>query len=181
VRVHFLPKYAPETNPVEEVCRHLERFGPPHLRTNRTSAKLLRTSRPTRASNSPLGELLSFSARECVPRADAIADGVLIYLSATAKEAGFRFPVALTAAAWGERVTVPPGVACQDEGRRLWDVLWMLHCAAGRSDGESEISFAVHVRKDNRERTPPLARLKAICGPGDQGEPVITVMMPDED
>jgi hypothetical protein len=53
VRVHFLPKYAPETNPVEEVCRHLARFGPPHLRTNRTSANMLRTSRPTRASRSP--------------------------------------------------------------------------------------------------------------------------------
>jgi hypothetical protein len=28
---------------------------------------------------------------------------------------------------------------------------------------------------------PPLVRLKAVCGPGDQGEPVITVMMPNED
>jgi len=24
-------------------------------------------------------------------------------------------------------------------------------------------------------------RLKAVCGPGDEGEPVITVMLPDED
>jgi hypothetical protein len=29
--------------------------------------------------------------------------------------------------------------------------------------------------------TPPLVRLKAVCGPGDQGEPVLTVMRPDED
>jgi hypothetical protein len=28
---------------------------------------------------------------------------------------------------------------------------------------------------------PPLVRLKALCGPGDDGEPVITVMMPGED
>jgi hypothetical protein len=27
----------------------------------------------------------------------------------------------------------------------------------------------------------PLVRLKALCGPGDQGEPVVTVMLPDED
>jgi hypothetical protein len=32
--------------------------------------------------------------------------------------------------------------------------------------------FPVHVRNDNRERTPPLVRLKAVCGPGDDGEPV---------
>jgi hypothetical protein len=29
--------------------------------------------------------------------------------------------------------------------------------------------------------TPPLVRLKALCGPGDDGSPCITVMMPDED
>ena len=34
---------------------------------------------------------------------------------------------------------------------------------------------------DNREGTPPLVRLKAVCGPGDEGEPVITILMPDED
>jgi hypothetical protein len=34
---------------------------------------------------------------------------------------------------------------------------------------------------DGRKRTPPLVRLKAVCGPGDQGEPVITVMAPEED
>jgi hypothetical protein len=44
-----------------------------------------------------------------------------------------------------------------------------------------EVRFGVHVRNDNRERTPPLVRLKALCGPGDDGKPVITVMMPHED
>jgi hypothetical protein len=77
-------------------------------------------------------------------------------------------------------VAVPPGVACQDEAGRLWDVVYLLRCAIGRSDG-AEVRFGVHVRDDNRERTPPLVRLKAVCGPGDQGEPVITVMLPDED
>jgi hypothetical protein len=43
-----------------------------------------------------------------------------------------------------------------------------------------EVRFGVHVRNDNRDRTPPLVRLKAVCGPGDEGEPVITVMTPDE-
>jgi len=42
-------------------------------------------------------------------------------------------------------------------------------------------SEAVDVRNDNRDRTPPLVRLKALCGPGDQSEPVITIMLPVED
>ena len=114
-------------------------------------------------------------------RADAIRDGVLIDVSAAARDAGFTFPVALTAAAWSRCVEVPPGVLCQDEAGRLWDVLTMLRVAAGRpGEDPHEVRFAVHVRNDNRERTPPLVRLKALCGPGDQGEPVITILMPDE-
>jgi hypothetical protein len=73
-------------------------------------------------------------------------------------------------------------VQCQDEAGRLWDVLTMLCLAArGPSGGDRELRFGVHVRNDNRKRTPPLVRLKALCGPGDQGEPVLTVVLPDED
>jgi hypothetical protein len=43
------------------------------------------------------------------------------------------------------------------------------------------VPFALHVRNDNRERTPPLVRLKAACGPGDESEPVLTAMRPDKD
>ncbi len=115
-------------------------------------------------------------------RADAIADGVLIDVSATATEAGFKYPVALTSTVWAKCVAVPPGVLCQDEAGRLWDVLTMLRFAVrGSNGGGSEVRFAVHVRNDNRDRTPPLVRLKALCGPGDEGEPVVTVLMPDED
>jgi hypothetical protein len=114
-------------------------------------------------------------------RADALRDGVLIDVSATAKEAGIRYPVALTRAVWERCVTVPPGVHCQDEAGRLWDVLWLLRWTIGRSDGGPEIRYGVHVRDDNRERTAPLVRLKALCGPDDDGEPCITVLLPDED
>jgi hypothetical protein len=103
-------------------------------------------------------------------------------VSTTAREAGSKYPVALTAAAWGRCVTVPPGVACQDEAGRLSDVLTMLRFAVRSPGGDGpEVRFGVHVRNDNRDRTPPLVRLKALCGPGDQGEPVVTVMLPHED
>ena len=45
----------------------------------------------------------------------------------------------------------------------------------------SLVLFSLHVRNDNRDRTPPLVQLKALCGPGDEGVPVITVMLPEED
>src|SRR5262249_7885724 len=102
-------------------------------------------------------------------------------VSAVAREAGIRYPVALTRAVWDRCVTVPPGVICQDEAGRLWDVLWMLACANRRQEGGRVVPFALHVRNDNCERTPPLVRLKAVCGPGAAGEPVLTVMLPDED
>ena len=113
-------------------------------------------------------------------RADAIRDGVLIDISAVAREAGIRYPVALTAAVWARCVAVPEGVACQDEACRLWDVVWMLRVGVQRQGGRV-VLYSLHVRNDNRSGTPPLVRLKAVCGPGDQGEPVITVMTPDED
>jgi hypothetical protein len=113
--------------------------------------------------------------------AQALEDGVLIDVSQTAKEAGIRYPVALTKAVWERCVTVPPGVLCQDEAGRLWDALFLLRMAIGASKGGPEVRYGVHVRNDNRERTPPLVRLKALCGPNDDGSPCITVMLPDED
>jgi hypothetical protein len=73
-------------------------------------------------------------------------------------------------------------VLCQDEAGRLWDVLavlrWVIRGALGSA---REVRFGVHVRDDDREGALPVVRLKALCGPGDQGEPVLTVLLPDED
>ena len=89
--------------------------------------------------------------------------------------------MALTFAAWERCVTVPPGVLYQDEAGRLWDVVYMLRLAIGQSDGGRVVPFALHVRNDNRERTPPLVRLKAMAGPDDDGASCVTVMLPDEE
>jgi hypothetical protein len=60
-------------------------------------------------------------------------------------------------------------------------MLAMLRWAIRGSNGSArEVRFGVHVRNDNRDRTPPLVRLKAVCGPGDKGEPVFTVMLAGE-
>ena len=115
-------------------------------------------------------------------RKQALEDGVLIDVTETAKEAGFRIPVALTHAAWAEYVAVPEGVACQDEAGRLWDVLWMCRYGIGRSRREeSETLFQLHVRNGNRVGTPPLVTLKVVCSSDDDGSPCLTVMLPNED
>ena len=115
-------------------------------------------------------------------RREAIDDGVLIDVTDTAKEAGFRIPVAVTAAVWAEYVTVPDGVEGQDERGRLWDVLFMLLMAirSGRESG-AEIRYQLHVRNDNRVGEPPLVELKSVCGPNDDGTPCVTVMLLEED
>ncbi|WP_435010199.1 DUF6573 family protein [Tundrisphaera lichenicola] len=114
-------------------------------------------------------------------RAEAIADGVLVDVSKMAKEAGLKYPVALTSGVWAECVAVPEGVEGQDEDGRLWDVLFMLTWFIRRGNGGDRVDFGVHVRKDNAEKIPPLVKLYALCGPGDDGEPVITIMLPHED
>ncbi len=43
----------------------------------------------------------------------------------------------------------------------------LLPGAIHRADSGPEVRFGVRVRNHDRERTPPLVRLKAVCGPGD--------------
>jgi len=115
-------------------------------------------------------------------RGQALEDGVLVDVSEVAREAGIKFPVAVTRAVWSNYVEVPEDVVAQDEIGRLWDILWMLRCQIRRSQGET-LHFQLYVRNHNRERLTrqDLVTLKAICGPGDDAEPVVTIMLPDED
>jgi hypothetical protein len=111
-------------------------------------------------------------------RAQAIADRVLMDTGEMAKEAGFRYSVALTAAAWQLCVAVPEACPWQDERGRLWDVLNVLRVSS-RNKSSSGIEFSLLVQND--DTGPKLVTLQALCGPGDDLEPVITVMLPGED
>lgn len=98
------------------------------------------------------------------------------------KNTGIRVPIACTTTVFEEYIKIPEGVTGQDFTGCAWDLPWMFRCAIKRSPADtSEIRFALHVRNDNRDRTPPQVRLKAVIGPGDRGEPVLTIMLPDED
>ncbi len=115
-------------------------------------------------------------------RAEAIEDGQQVDVTTVAAEAGIRFPVFLTRSVYYQFVTVPDGVAGQDESGRLWDIVWMLRDAIRRSrSGSDRIPVTLYVR--NTKRPPKLVNLMAVCGPLDidDPQPAITVMLPDED
>lgn len=126
-----------------------------------------------------------FSGAEIISvytRAQALSDGVLIDVTDTAGEAGFRVSVALTAAVWADCVAWDHEheQAPQDEPGRLWDVLVMAAHAARFNKGDSRAPFYVLRIPSQGQRAEPV-QLVAHIGPGDDGEPVITIMQPGED
>jgi hypothetical protein len=118
-------------------------------------------------------------------RAEAIEDGVLVDLTEWAKETGFRIPVACTSTVWHEYIVPPENTRAlgQSERGRAHDFLWMLYNAirASKRSGEGDdlLHFKVIVLQAPRRQE--TVTLKAICGPGDNGEPVLTIMLPSED
>lgn len=118
-------------------------------------------------------------------RADAIADGTLVDVSEMAHEAGFRFPVAITAAAWADCVAWSEADSerqtLQDESGRLWDVLWMAAPAARRAEGKRSPFQLYRVPRGGRVTRRRLTTLHLRIGLGDTGEPVVTILMPNED
>ena len=113
-------------------------------------------------------------------RKQAIEDGVLVDVSATAREAGINFPVALTSTVWD--MYVVPSEKLEGCGQsitgRLWDLLWMFRLKAMRSN-KSLLYFSC-LFLDVNEKLDEV-KFKALCGPGDNAEPVITIMLPGED
>ena len=115
-------------------------------------------------------------------RRQAIEDGVLIDITQTAREAAFRYPVAITRAVW-DGVVMPDDedrASGQSEAGRLWDVLTMLRVAIRQSTGPAHtLEFpVVFVHHEATRRT---VTLKAVCGPDDDLSPCITIMLPVED
>ncbi len=132
-------------------------------------------------------------------RAQAIGDGTLVPVDQSlAADAGFLLPVALTRAvfedcvAWTAQDTRHTGVL-QDEVGRLWDVVAMAAKAARRARGNHRVGFQLYRVPRDRGRIPIddlddhqhealcLVSLVLHCGPGDAGEPVLTILQPDED
>jgi hypothetical protein len=131
-------------------------------------------------SNSPFGPEIFRCAR-----AQAIADGVLVDVSGVAVEVGFRHPIALSSAAWEECVAWTDADSArqteQSERWRLLDVLWLARLAARNSEGSQVIFDVRRVPRDGHSVHPHRMRLRLVTGPDDDGEPVFTVLLPEED
>lgn len=117
-------------------------------------------------------------------REEAIRDGVLVDISSSKAtiEAGIKVPVAVTTAVFN---ILKPGndliAQGQDFEGRLWD-LWMIFLISVRRQnlGTDEVHFAPLFLLPENEKPVPV-KMWAKCGPGDNAEPVITIMMEGED
>jgi hypothetical protein len=133
-------------------------------------------------------------------RAQAIADGVLVDLTTATDDqgqplcpqAGFKVPVAITRTAWAK--TIEAGGTWKPDGDgeilelnggqsltgRIWDVLWLLRVACGQSSNTDRVHFQVLVDVNGNGRH-EMVKLWALCGPGDDANPVITMTLEGED
>lgn len=107
-------------------------------------------------------------------RAQALADGVLVDVSPTAQAVGFRWPTSMTSEVAGmlEGPQDEPGIALRDLLECALTAAVIQSVAVARS---SQLLFWVE-HPQHRE-----CQLKLVCGPGDSGEPVLTIMLPTQD
>ena len=114
-------------------------------------------------------------------RAQALEDGVLVDITSLAREAGFKFPVAVTQGVWG---VLNPTKELEADGQswkgRAWDMLTILRHAIRSASRTDEVRFAPLFLREPGEKVAPV-ELWSKCGPGDNAEPVITVMLRGED
>ena len=133
------------------------------------------------SAESYFGEVIS-----TYTRAQAIEDGVLVDAGPMAKEVGFTLPVALTAAVWADCVVWTDDdsrkMPFQDQSGRLYDVLFMAAFAIQTSadSGDRLLYELYRVPRDGYSTEAKPVTLKLIIGPGDQGEPVLTILLPEE-
>ena len=114
-------------------------------------------------------------------RAQAIEDGVLIDVTTQAKEAGFKFHTVVTDNLFYSYIT--PQAGLEGEGQsssgRLHDLFMVLRTAIlGKSATDYlELDVLFLMAPGRHERV----RIIAVVGPGDHGEPVMTIMLPGDD
>jgi hypothetical protein len=118
-------------------------------------------------------------------RAQAHTDGILVDVTETAKEVGFKLPVAITEALHN---CLTPTKAEASIGQtyddRLWDVLWLATFTLKLADpGMDTVTFTVvqqEVEAKSGQLKKVAIRLRALSGSGDESEPVITIGFPED-
>lgn len=115
----------------------------------------------------------------CYTRAEALEDGVLVDLNQyiPVNECGYKYPVVCTSAVFSIiESAVNNKKHCNDYKGVIWDILTMSRI--GRKSGEDTVYFQVIITGAGKSK---YHNFKIVCHGGDQGEPVLTIMLPDED
>ena len=115
-------------------------------------------------------------------RAQAIEDGVLVDVTETARMVGLRYPVAVTDTLYHQYIE--PTLKLEREGQtingRLMDVLMLLMFEIKRARGNaSELHFKISFLMDSMKTES--VDVWAVINGGDDGNPVITIMLEGED
>ena len=116
-------------------------------------------------------------------RVQAIEDGVLVDATvgdlAEVTRQHYKHPVAMTAAVWALIEKAVANKKHLNDYKGVWhDVLWMSRKNITQRFDETSHLFGVIITGTGRRRK---HTLKVICGPGGNAEPVITIMLPEED
>ena len=114
-------------------------------------------------------------------RAQAIADGVLVDVTEEAKAIGFKLHTVVTDHLFHGYVEPPAGL--DGEGQsvtgRLHDLMVLALFAARKAVNTDRVTFKVDfLMAPGRKET---IEVIAHIGPGDHGEPVLTIMLPEDD
>lgn len=116
-------------------------------------------------------------------RADLLDFGDLVDVSLPALCVGFKLPVAISRTAWVECVAPLEECIEQPDGQagalRLSTLLFAAIDTARKNPDKAELLFSFALKRSGK--APRRKRLKLICGAGDHGEPVLTVLDRHED
>jgi hypothetical protein len=126
------------------------------------------------------GEIISKYTRK-----DALEDGCLIDVTAQAKENGFAIPVAITSALHHEINNIPSQYAYQSYEGRLRDLLLMgyMNARANLKNSRMMYKYIMPTTQQGKNST-FIRKYISVClevHGGDEGEPVVTIMLPHED
>lgn len=108
---------------------------------------------------------------EIYTRARQIEDGILIDISNHADDAGFVCPVAATIGVW-QKFIEPH----EDSDARLRDILLKAALAVAELQSRGIPSERLYLHNEEGR-----VLMYAQCSPGDTGEAVMTIMLPNED
>ena len=113
-------------------------------------------------------------------REQAIADGVLVDVTEQAKAIGFKLQTVVTDHLYGY-VEPPEGLLGEGQSvtGRLHDPMVLALFAARKAVNTDRVTFKVDfLMAPGRKET---VEVITHIGPGDNGEPVLTIMLPEDD